>query len=1166
MSSLPGDLALDLDLLIPFDDSLPPSDPPDPEPEQGVFSSPLSSLLGLSPPPESALENARFDHAPASPATPPAHIPSEMSSVFASSPHTTRAKANKAGWRTRRANQEAAAAASVLKEPSAAKDDPDLRALLFQQVLDFLESEGLTFGDLVLHVSDPSNWMGWQRWVGLFSRPGRVEAILNHWVSSGNSAAGRAAVHTWAVEYVKGLVYREGNAVTRSNLLQTRTRTIDTSFTLGFSLDNLYQQLSALCPTAFNILRAFSTTRRQEKHSEAPAQKRKNNVSLDLFITMQALIALGARSQNNSYGRQVLGLYSYTSGAQRQTLSVWSHLGITCSYPTLAGKWRSLPQDEPSEDADDVASSPNLSSATTPPTPPPAPEPPSTAQHDPEETESVENEEDLEEDLDSHGQDGDVPTGAASTAHNDGNTPQADGPNPSTGTSTSSSRGFFKRAVGLLRLLSASCMSAVQAEAESGLLATVYDNINMMFKVAEQILGRKDTQQNGTCATAFKLHNAKLADMKTADLIDSFVKAPPLSLDDVLLSPAENALLTERLAHCVLRIIVTYGGDRFASFRSDVQETTPVSDDLIDLHKTHLMPLPAMNIDESSTTGNADVLEEIYRALKMNMDSPEFTKYLKFVSGDQLSVARIRSIVANRIGHDTLGRSFLWALCMPGLFHYKMAATHGLLDLHFGTASARNPASLAFHNTRLDRKPIVLTSPPPFRTTRDLIFVSLYARVLHCLLQVSGCEDLDQYAAKTTFPELQAHARAIVTRYANAQVAQSERQKRENERRAWDGEHQHDEAHAEAERETPRPAFLPSQGDAVFENAVLFLRDALLLREFNDAIKVGDSGRVVAILKLWTLHFRGCGRTKYAYEMLHLMHNLTHVWSPALRKIVMQNWLVNPTGRPDSWVEVDLMQEHLNFWTKTIYQAHGSNASWEWLAMISPCIDILRRLATQINRDLGARQGSKHTSPDLERDIAELMRSLAEHSVYTVEPGRTIEDDNGVVPNATSLGLSQLIAPLRDFNAQLTRLQKRCTVKPVAGPPYVTTSANVQPTVATPSTSLTPDVSAGPNSGAPAPAPPLDVIASEPLTVPPGPSRAPIPSDHAPHPPVHPSDHTLELTDHLVASENVKDLETDPEDEAYWSHFTLDDEERCPFSLETAGDVALDMDDLAALL
>jgi hypothetical protein len=34
------------------------------------------------------------------------------------------------------------------------------------------------------------------------------------------------------------------------------------------------------------------------------------------------------------------------------------------------------------------------------------------------------------------------------------------------------------------------------------------------------------------------------------------------------------------------------------------------------------------------------------------------------------------------------------------------------------------------------------------------------------------------------------------------------------------------------------------------------------------------------------------------------------------RDIVFNNWLVNPSGNPVSFVEVDLMQEHMNFWIK----------------------------------------------------------------------------------------------------------------------------------------------------------------------------------------------------------------------------------------------------------
>ena len=83
----------------------------------------------------------------------------------------------------------------------------------------------------------------------------------------------------------------------------------------------------------------------------------------------------------------------------------------------------------------------------------------------------------------------------------------------------------------------------------------------------------------------------------------------------------------------------------------------------------------------------------------------------------------------------------------------------------------------------------------------------------------------------------------------------------------------------------PKPPPLPhvKAGDMVFENAQLLLRDQLISREFADAVKCGDSGRIVMVLKIWACSFRGHGRSKYAHEMLHIIHNLTHVWMKGLR-------------------------------------------------------------------------------------------------------------------------------------------------------------------------------------------------------------------------------------------------------------------------------------------
>lgn len=108
------------------------------------------------------------------------------------------------------------------------------------------------------------------------------------------------------------------------------------------------------------------------------------------------------------------------------------------------------------------------------------------------------------------------------------------------------------------------------------------------------------------------------------------------------------------------------------------------------------------------------------------------------------------------------------------------------------------------------------------------------------------------------------HARQIQATYSNPEIVEELRWKcKRSKEQSKDGK--------------------VTEGDMVYENAVLFLRDALISREYTDAIKAGDSGRVLLVLKMWALSFRGNGRTKYAYEMLHIIHNLTNVFPKGVR-------------------------------------------------------------------------------------------------------------------------------------------------------------------------------------------------------------------------------------------------------------------------------------------
>ncbi|KIP02484.1 hypothetical protein PHLGIDRAFT_122426 [Phlebiopsis gigantea 11061_1 CR5-6] len=55
--------------------------------------------------------------------------------------------------------------------------------------------------------------------------------------------------------------------------------------------------------------------------------------------------------------------------------------------------------------------------------------------------------------------------------------------------------------------------------------------------------------------------------------------------------------------------------------------------------------------------------------------------------------------------------------------------------------------------------------------------------------------------------------------------------------------------------------------------------------------------------------------------------------------------------------------------------------------------------------ELGSHQGTKHTSPDLQRDIERHMQSLRDRDVYTIEDGRVVDlSDDGEDRDATQYG------------------------------------------------------------------------------------------------------------------------------------------------------------------
>ncbi|KAJ6614984.1 hypothetical protein B0H10DRAFT_1950240 [Mycena sp. CBHHK59/15] len=132
---------------------------------------------------------------------------------------------------------------------------------------------------------------------------------------------------------------------------------------------------------------------------------------------------------------------------------------------------------------------------------------------------------------------------------------------------------------------------------------------------------------------------------------------------------------------------------------------------------------------------------------------------------------------------------------------------------------------------------------------------------------------------------------------------------------------------------------------------------------------------------------------KYADALFKLINNLNK-WDPALWEAYLNNWLVNLTGKICAFKEVDLLQEHQNFWAKVIYNAKGSSRSWDWLSMVTVVIfnlrDVMHNVQTQFKIP---HHGVSHTSPKIDTDLANLQGWLEKHCLQSYVKDRPGKDN-----------------------------------------------------------------------------------------------------------------------------------------------------------------------------
>ncbi|KAF7348155.1 hypothetical protein MSAN_01768400 [Mycena sanguinolenta] len=350
---------------------------------------------------------------------------------------------------------------------------------------------------------------------------------------------------------------------------------------------------------------------------------------------------------------------------------------------------------------------------------------------------------------------------------------------------------------------------------------------------------------------------------------------------------------------------------------------------------------------------------------------------LMFTDGDLLTDSLIDKIESARRNSDGEIEGMKASVRRFGLFHAKMAGARLVVNEHWGQPNSVWPGSLWWeHNKLLKRKPMTAgwkaKKATPWKPSHELLQISLAAHVkdgfrIHC-----NQDDLDEWAATATLCEFEAVAERVHYKLFSTAALDKLR------------------------------ALRPELRDITHENVILLNRDALFYIEFVSAIKKGDIGRVVNVLRVWMVMMRS-NKTmpRYADTIFETLARIDR-YDPVLKKFFLHNWLVNLVGRAYSFKEVDLLQEHQNFWAKIIYNAKGVNRSWEWLSMITVCIFTLRETMRTVQKsfDIPA-YGERHTVPDMTAEVQKLADALRDEKIqeYVVNcPANDTSNSNAVTP------------------------------------------------------------------------------------------------------------------------------------------------------------------------
>ena len=162
-----------------------------------------------------------------------------------------------------------------------------------------------------------------------------------------------------------------------------------------------------------------------------------------------------------------------------------------------------------------------------------------------------------------------------------------------------------------------------------------------------------------------------------------------------------------------------------------------------------------------------------------------------------------------------------------------------------------------------------------------------------------------------------------------------------------------------------------------------------IVKNFQDARKHGDGNRIIRLYKFLLLYFKIDGRTKYAYQSLHLLAQVSVLLPPSLAYELKWNRFVNTKGKVDTNVELDRHLEHLNKYVKADLAQFQGKITEKSVARCSRSYFKMQKIIDHVDEQLGVSKPSgRHSVVSWEDDVKELSEQYFKARIFEYERGR----------------------------------------------------------------------------------------------------------------------------------------------------------------------------------